>query len=125
MDHCSQSSECFGKYTCSAAGCSGLYSRSEHFNGAYGSCSCNPRYRSSDKRGICIWNIIAYRTVRVGAERIIASEINDVSGYGHDKGRGEASPERSGPFMTRYLAEPIEGGGEISAACLVYCAIGR
>lgn len=64
-----------------------------------------------------------YRAVRIRAKRIVAGEIDDICGYGHDEGRRETSPERSGPFMTRDLAEPVDSGGEVSAACLIYRAV--
>lgn len=64
-----------------------------------------------------------YRAVRIRAERIVAGEVDDISGYRHKEGRRETSPERSGPFMTRDLAEPIEGGGKVSTTGFVYRAV--
>ena len=123
MDHCPQSRQCFGEYACTAAGCSGLHSRSEHLNGAYDTCGCNSRYRSGDERGVGIRDIIVYRAVRIRAERIITGEIDDICGYGHDEGWRKTSPKRGRPFMTGNLAEPIQSGAEVAAACLIHRAV--
>lgn len=67
--------------------------------------------------------MIVYRAVRIRAERIVTGEIDDIGGHRHDKGRGETTPKRSGPFVTCDLAEPVESGGEIAAACLIDRAV--
>ena len=122
MDHCPQSRERFGEHTCFPASCSGLHSCSEHLDGAYDTCGCNSCDGSGDERGVRIWDVIVYWAARIGTERIVAGKINDICWYGHDEGRRETSPKRSGPFMTGDLAESVESGGEVSAACLIHRA---
>ena len=64
-----------------------------------------------------------YGAVRIRAERIVASEIDYICGYGHDEGGRETSPKRSWTFMTGDFAEPVKSGREVSASCLINRAI--
>ena len=107
--HFTQALERFQENPGSAAGCGCLHSRAKHFDGAHGDGGCDSGYGSREEWGVGVGNVVVDGAVGTGAEGVVAGEVDDVCGDGHDEGRGETSPEGCGTFVSSDLAETVEG----------------
>ncbi len=64
-----------------------------------------------------------YRTTGVCPKVIIAGEVDDICWNGHNKGGGEAPPQRGKAFISSNFPQPIESGVERFAASFVNSTI--
>ena len=59
------------------------------------------------------------------AEGVVAGEVDDIGGDGHDQCRRQAAPEGGEAFVAGDFAKAIEGGGEVLTAGFVNGAVGE
>lgn len=101
----------------------GLHARLEHLDrgddeGCYDAGEC-----ARHERGVGVVKEPVYGAGGGEAQPVIAGEVDDICGDGHDEGGGESAPEGGDPLVARDFAEGVEGGVERAALRFFHGAV--
>ena len=87
MYHFLKTGQGLGEDACATRG-GGLHAGAEHFYGGDDTGSCDAGDGAGEEGGVGVGNEFVDGAVGGGAESVVAGEVDDVRGDGHDEGGG-------------------------------------
>ena len=97
----------------------GLHASAEHFDGTNDDGGKHSGTRTSKEGSIVVGYAVLHGTVRVCAQPIVTSKIDDVGRDGHEQSGAQAAPESCKAFIPRNLLQAIDCGVESSSLSLL------